>query len=94
MCWPTALVNTAVNRNPHSELLALAALRRVRDNLEECYPTLQSGSTQRNVPCLPTGRLAFVDTEHSPWPLHLRHPYRYLPYTARHRVQAGLHRSC
>jgi 1,3-propanediol dehydrogenase len=60
---------TAVNRNPHSELLALAALRRVRDNLEECYHN-GSNLEARSEMSLASNwaGLAFVDTD-----IHLGH---------------------
>ena len=60
---------TAVARNPHSEVLALSALRRVRDNLEECC---RNGSNleARGEMALASNwaGLAFVNTD-----IHLGH---------------------
>ena len=55
---------TARDRNPHSELLALSALRRVRDNLVECYNN-GSNLEARSEMALASNwaGLAFVDTD-------------------------------
>lgn len=55
---------TARDRNPHSELLALSALRRVRDNLVECYKN-GSNLEARSEMALASNwaGLAFVDTD-------------------------------
>ena len=55
---------TARDRNPHSELLALSALRRVRDNLVECFEH-GDNLTARGEMALASNwaGLAFVDTD-------------------------------
>ncbi len=55
---------TARDRNPHSELLALSALRRVRDNLVECFKN-GSNLEARSEMALASNwaGLAFVDTD-------------------------------
>ena len=55
---------TARDRNPHSELLALSALRRVRDNLVECFNN-GSNLEARSEMALASNwaGLAFVDTD-------------------------------
>ncbi len=55
---------TARDRNPHSELLTLSALRRVRDNLVECYKN-GSNLEARSEMALASNwaGLAFVDTD-------------------------------
>lgn len=60
---------TAVGRNPHSEVLALSALRRVRDNLEEAYKN-GSNIEARSEMALASNwaGLAFVNTD-----IHLGH---------------------
>ena len=56
--------STARDRNPHSELLALSALRRVRDNLVECFNN-GSNLEARSEMALASNwaGLAFVDTD-------------------------------
>ncbi|MBO7739099.1 MAG: iron-containing alcohol dehydrogenase [Oscillospiraceae bacterium] len=60
---------TSRDRNPHSEVLALSALRRVRDNLVECYKN-GSNLEARTEMALASNwaGLAFVDTD-----VHLGH---------------------
>ncbi len=60
---------TNKNRNPHSELLALSALRRVRDNLIECYHNGMNLEARSEMALASNwAGLAFVDTD-----IHMGH---------------------
>ena len=55
---------TARDRNPHSELLALSALRRVRDNLVECFEHGDNLAARGEMALASNwAGLAFVDTD-------------------------------
>lgn len=55
---------TARDRNPHSELLALSALRRVRDNLVECFEHGDNLEARGEMALASNwAGLAFVDTD-------------------------------
>ena len=55
---------TARDRNPHSELLALSALRRVRDNLVECFEHGDNLAARSEMALASNwAGLAFVDTD-------------------------------
>ena len=55
---------TARDRNPHSELLALSALRRVRDNLVECFEHGDNLEARSEMALASNwAGLAFVDTD-------------------------------
>ena len=55
---------TARDRNPHSELLALSALRRVRDNLVECFEHGDNLAARAEMALASNwAGLAFVDTD-------------------------------
>ncbi len=55
---------TARDRNPHSELLALSALRRVRDNLVECFEHGDNLEARAEMALASNwAGLAFVDTD-------------------------------